>query len=88
LATEAEVADANATRMTRGGPVEHCLACGSTKIAVAVDFASTNFLCETCQSCWHVEFAHVWRVDPHTCMTCVHRADCLGVHQPISHQAA
>ena len=62
-----------------GHPLACCPACASTRIVVAVDTDSTNFLCESCQRCWHVEFRRVWRVDPHTCMTCVHREDCLRV---------
>jgi hypothetical protein len=83
----AEVANATATRNTIGGPIERCPRCNSSRIVVAVDLASINFLCETCQSCWHIELAYLTRVDPSTCMTCSHRADCLRA-QSTTHQAA
>ena len=59
------------------GPLGACLRCRSTLISAVFDLDDTNFLCESCQACWHVESARVWRVDPRTCITCWHRDDCL-----------
>ncbi len=59
------------------GPLEACPACGSDElVAVAAD-DETNFLCEHCGRCWHVEFARVSRVDPVSCPGCPHHRRCL-----------
>jgi hypothetical protein len=69
------------------GPLGACLRCGSTRISAVFDLDVTNFLCESCQACWHVESARVWRVDPRTCITCRHREDCLAA-TPDHHATA
>ncbi len=59
------------------GPLEACPACGSGDLIAVAAEDETNFLCEACGRCWHVELARVSRVDPLPCPGCPHRSRCL-----------
>lgn len=59
------------------GALTRCPACGGELSAVS-DGEATNFLCEPCLRCWHVELGYVYRVDPATCSGCSRRSECLA----------
>jgi hypothetical protein len=61
-----------------GPPLERCPACGADRLVAVLDVDETNFLCQACGRCWHVEFGCVSRVDPLTCSGCRHRGECLA----------
>ena len=58
------------------GPLDACPACGSENLIAVAAEDETNFLCESCGRCWHVEFVRVTRVDPETCPGCPSRSRC------------
>lgn len=60
------------------GPLAACPTCGSGQLLAVAAEDETNFFCEDCGRCWHVEFARVSRVDPMTCPGCPQRARCLA----------
>lgn len=59
-------------------PLTRCPACGSDALAPVTerDGETVNFLCGSCDRCWHVELGHVHRVDPASCSGCPERARC------------
>jgi hypothetical protein len=59
-----------------GGPLATCPECSSSRITAVAAEDETNFLCDTCGRCWHVELARVSRVDPLGCPGCPDRARC------------
>ncbi len=59
------------------GPLEACPACGFDEFVAVAAEDETNFLCEGCGRCWHVELARVSRVDPVNCPGCPYRSRCL-----------
>lgn len=59
------------------GAMTHCPSCRGELVAVR-DQGTTNFLCEDCGRCWHVEMGFVHRVDPNTCLECPRRPGCLA----------
>jgi len=58
--------------------VVQCPMCGTEDLEAVSDGETTNFLCWTCRTCWHVELGWVQRVDPRTCGGCPHRDECLA----------
>ena len=60
-----------------GGPLERCPSCGATELVAVHDWDDTNFLCTTCDRCWHIELSYVLRVDPLTCRDCSRRPGCV-----------
>jgi hypothetical protein len=64
-------------RQRSTGPLDGCPACGSERLVAVAAQDETNFLCEECRRCWHVELAHVSRVDPVTCPGCPMEPRCL-----------
>jgi hypothetical protein len=59
------------------GALTECPVCGGTLSAVT-DGAATNFLCDDCLECWHVELGYVHKVDPSTCLVCTRREECVA----------
>jgi hypothetical protein len=55
----------------------HCPDCGRTEFRVVSDGEAVNFLCLSCQRCWHPEAGYLSRVDPLTCPGCSARSLCL-----------
>ena len=69
------------------GPVssvrlERCPECGGGRLTAVSDGGRTNFFCEDCALCWHVELGWVSRVNPGTCPGCSKRGQCLGRARP------
>ncbi len=60
------------------GALARCPACGDRELHAVTDGEMTNFLCERCGRCWHVELGYVSRVDPVTCPGCPFIDDCLA----------
>jgi hypothetical protein len=60
---------------------EQCQACGSRRIRIVSDGDYTNFHCEGCGRCWHVDFGRVSRVDPLSCAGCADALICAA-HLP------
>ena len=60
---------------------EQCQTCGSNRIRIVSDGDETNFLCEGCGRCWHVDFGRVSRVDPLSCAGCADQLICAA-HLP------
>ena len=52
------------------GLVGPCPRCSNGVLRAVSDGEGTNFLCETCGTCWHPELAWVTRVNPTTCPGC------------------
>jgi nitroimidazol reductase NimA-like FMN-containing flavoprotein (pyridoxamine 5'-phosphate oxidase superfamily) len=59
-----------------GPAVAACRVCGSDRMLPVSDGESTNFVCENCASCWHVEQGWMYRVNPATCPGCRFKAEC------------
>jgi hypothetical protein len=57
---------------------EQCQACGSNRIRIVSDGDDTNFHCEGCGRCWHVDFGRVSRVDPLSCAGCADQLICAA----------
>jgi hypothetical protein len=57
---------------------EQCPTCGSNRIRIVSDGDYTNFLCEGCGRCWHVDFGRVSRVDPLSCAGCADQLLCAA----------
>lgn len=75
--------------MTGAGPgpvsrawVDRCPECGGSRITPVTDGDRTNFFCEDCALCWHLELGWVARVDPGTCPGCPRRPECLARARP------
>jgi hypothetical protein len=62
-------------------PLQACPTCGSQRLVAVRDGNETNFVCEDCTRCWHVELGYVHRVDPHTCSRCRYAERCLAVYE-------
>jgi nitroimidazol reductase NimA-like FMN-containing flavoprotein (pyridoxamine 5'-phosphate oxidase superfamily) len=68
---------ASEARAPWSGPaVEACRVCGSTRLLPVTDGESTNFVCESCAACWHVDQGWMYRVHPATCPGCAFKAEC------------
>jgi len=50
--------------------LQQCPKCGSKKLIPVHVGARTNFFCEDCVFCWHLESGRVTVVDPQTCPGC------------------
>jgi len=50
--------------------LKQCPECGSDKLVPVAAGAKTNFFCEDCVLCWHLERGRVTVVDPQTCPGC------------------
>ncbi len=57
-----------------GPAVEACRACGGHRLLPVSDGELTNFVCEKCAACWHVEAGWMYRVHPATCPGCSYKA--------------
>jgi uncharacterized protein YbjT (DUF2867 family) len=68
-------------------PLGTCPACGSTQLQTVTDGEYTNFLCERCARCWHIDLGHVSRVDPSSCPGCPRRGFCER-RLPLDHDWA
>jgi hypothetical protein len=53
-----------------GGPLGACPACGGTEFVVVDNGEEANFLCSTCDRCWHHSMGWVSRSDPAACPSC------------------
>lgn len=58
------------------GP-DSCPSCLSARIVVVGDGAGANFLCEDCLRCWHETMGWLELIDPHSCIDCQRKPDCL-----------
>jgi hypothetical protein len=69
----------NATTMSPAdAPFGPCPACGSRHFVIVPYPDDTNFRCQTCGRCWHVEMGlQVSRVDPYSCLGCPDRTTCV-----------
>lgn len=59
-----------------GPAVEACRACGCDRLLPVSDGELTNFVCDNCAACWHVEQGWMYRVHPATCPGCSYKAQC------------
>ena len=59
------------------GPLERCPQCDRPDLETVSDGDITNFFCQSCLACWHLELGFVHRVDPTTCGGCAHLPTCL-----------
>lgn len=57
-------------------PLGTCPGCGSEQLVTVTDGEYTNFLCERCARCWHIDLGRVSRVDPTSCPGCPRRGFC------------
>jgi len=48
----------------------HCPGCDGQKLIPVSVGAATNFFCQDCVSCWHLEHGWAEIVDPETCPGC------------------
>jgi hypothetical protein len=55
-----------------------CPACRSAGLAAVCDADVTNFLCEVCGLCWHVDLGRAAQADPRACSTCPRQPQCLA----------
>ena len=61
-----------------GGRCGHRRAWGSQKAGVAVN--GSDFLCGSCNRCWHAELGFVRRVRPTACDGCPQRERCADAY--------
>ena len=50
--------------------LKQCPKCCGEKLVPVNAGEATNFFCEDCTFCWHVDGGSVALVDPHTCPGC------------------
>jgi hypothetical protein len=60
-------------------PLHRCPACRAETLTAVTDGDVTNFVCEECGRCWHLELGWVHRVDPRTCGGCGREDRCIDV---------
>lgn len=53
-----------------GTIIDRCPACAGEHIYSVDDGESTNWLCRSCNRCWHVAQGRIHVVDRHTCPGC------------------
>ena len=61
-----------------GTILDHCPGCAGTHLYTVFDGQDTNFLCRSCDRCWHVTLGWVHQVDRHTCPGCEWRSTCTS----------
>jgi hypothetical protein len=61
-----------------GETIDRCPRCAGEMLYMVFDGEHTNFLCRTCNRCWHVDRGWVQEVDRTTCPGCEWRATCLS----------
>jgi len=50
--------------------LKQCPECGGDKLIPVTAGEETNFFCEDCVLCWHLEYGRATVVDPQTCPGC------------------
>jgi hypothetical protein len=61
-----------------GRILDRCPACAGIHLYTVYDGESTNFLCRSCDRCWHVTLGWVHQVDRDTCPGCEWRFACAS----------
>jgi hypothetical protein len=63
-------------------PLDHCPSCNSWQLqpVVAIEAGTVQFLCGSCNRCWHVELGFVSRVNPTVCDGCPQTERCTAVY--------
>lgn len=75
MTTATATTDAKATDW---GIPDRCPGCAGEHLYTVFDGETTNFLCRSCNRCWHVGMGWVHRVDPETCPGCEWRSTCTS----------
>lgn len=58
--------------------LDRCPACQGTVLYRVSDGSVTNYLCRSCDRCWHLEADDISQVSPTTCPGCEWRSRCLA----------